>query len=394
MDRLGNFGEIPKSEGDSSSSDSDLVLEIDNNLPFVVIEDTSVEFEVKSVINQFRQMLGMYLFRVAMVLILLTLVLFFQGILMFMSDKYYMKTKRIPLPDRIHEIVDRFDHPFTPLLCEITMLVFVFAGILRIVLFTPMFYTLQMILRYVILFGSGYFIRGFFVYLTTMPSCYQDCTPDLVKRSFFQFFIRIIAGYMGIVKNCSDLIISGHTMFTVITCILFCENLRFLASQVVCCLYTVMVLFFIVASKNHYTVDVLFGLLLSVLMYYFYYSKIDDYGTNLYNQIYNSRSKAVQNSRRTRTHDSYMTTLLASLEMLEERMVLGQKMRTLYLLVNSKKDLTDPKLLKKFNRYVHLFGADESDDITTLYRGTKRFNFYYWKSLYNMIFRRKRVVTI
>ncbi|BAM41921.1 uncharacterized protein TOT_040000301 [Theileria orientalis strain Shintoku] len=394
MDPLNNSEGNANSQGEYSSSDSDLVLEIDYNLPFVVGEDTSVEYEVKSAINQFRQMLGMYLFRVVMILILLTLVLFFQGILMFLSDKHYMKTRRIPLPDRIHEIVDRFNHPFSPALCDATMFIFVFAGILRVVMFTPLFYTLQMILRYVTLFGSGYFIRGFFVYVTTMPSCYRNCTPDLTNRGFFQFFIRILAGYMGIVTNCTDLIISGHTMFTVITCVLLCENLRFLASKIVCCLYTVMVLFFIVACKYHYTVDVLFGLLLSVLMYYFYYSKIDDYGINLYNKIYHSRSKAVQDSRVTSTHDSYLTALLASFEMLEERMVLGQKMRTLYLLVNSEKNLIDKNLLRKFNRYVHLFGADESEDITTLYRGTKRFNFYYWKSLYRIIFRRKKIITI
>nr|AAX57270.1 putative transmembrane protein 6TMP [Theileria annulata] len=379
---------------DVSDSKHDLLIEVDYPLPFNIDSSTSIEIEIESSIKQFMSMLKSYLFRIVLITIALIVVLFFQGLLMLKSDTYYMTTNRIPLLDRIHELLEDVNHPFTPAMCNIFMFTIVWAGILRIILFTPLFYLFEMALRYIFLFGTAYFIRGFFIFATTIPSCYYNCNPDLKKRSFFPLLIRIISGYMGIATNCTDLIVSGHTMFTVITCILFVENAKYLITKLILVLYTGFVLFLIVACKYHYTVDVLLGLSISILLHFYYYSRIDDFGTYTHNKIFNYGSESFIGAKKTKLFYSPITRFLVRMEMLEEKMILGQKLRALYLRVNDQKSLIDKKLLKKFNHFVRLFGADESDDLLTLYRGTRNMNFYYWKYLYRKMFKKKKIVEV
>ncbi|EAN31983.1 PAP2 superfamily C-terminal family protein [Theileria parva strain Muguga] len=377
-----------------SDSPPDLVIDVDYPLPFTIDASTSMEIEMKSALKQCMSMLKSYLFRIFIIIIALIAVLYFQGLLMLMSDTYYMKTNRIPLLDRVHELLEGVNHPFSPALCNTLMFIIVWVGILRIVFFTPLFYLFQMALRYIFLFGSAYFIRGFYIFATTVPSCYLNCNPDLKKRSFFPLLIRIIAGYMGLVTNCTDLIVSGHTVFTVITAILFVENSKYLVTKIIITLYTGFVLFLIVACKYHYTVDVLLGLTISVLLHYFYYTRVDDFGTYIHNKIFNSGSEIFLGARKTKLHYSLITKFIVKMELLEERLILGQKLRTLYLRVNDQKNLIDKNLLKKFNHMVRLFGADESDDLLTLFRGTRRMNFYYWKYLYRKMFKKKKIVEV
>ncbi|UVC50149.1 hypothetical protein MACK_004019 [Theileria orientalis] len=384
--------EVDGKEPANKSESPDVTVTMDEWVPFTVDENTDVESEVKLTIKQYIRLDILLFLRLVLTGVYVVAVIFILGFSMYFSDLIYLKTSRVPVPDRIHEFLDRFNHPFNKLFCDILMQLFFSAAVIRLACFSTHLYVYHVAIRVVLFIGTGNLIKSLFIIVTTMPACQYNCNPQLHGVTYRTLFLRFFQGITGIVDNCTDLIISGHSLYTIYSCVLLCENLKNVAVRAICVLYAAFVLFLIVASKYHYTIDVIFGLLIAWFMHYFYYSRLDDYGVYLYNKIYHSRSKKFQEMRKTRSHERFLTKFVANLEMLEERMVLGQKMRTLYLLVNSKKDLIDPKLLRNFMIVVHLFGADESDDITTLYRGTKNFNFFYWKALYNMMSKKKENV--
>ncbi|UVC54446.1 hypothetical protein MACJ_003993 [Theileria orientalis] len=376
------------------SESPDVALTMDEWVPFTVDENTDVESEVKSVIKQYIRVEILLFLRLVLTGVYVVVVVFILGFSMYFSDLIYLKTSRVPVPDRIHEVLDRFNHPFNKIFCDILMQLFFSAAVLRLAFFSTHLYVYHVAIRVVLFIGTGNLIKSFFIIMTTMPACQYNCNPQLHGVTYKTLFLRFFQGMTGIVDNCTDLIISGHSLYTIYSCVILYENLKNVTLKVIFVLYAAFVLFLIVVSKYHYTVDVVFGLFISWFMHYFYYSRLDDYGVYLYNKIYHSRSKKFQEIRMTRSHERFLTKFVANLEMLEDRLVLGQKMRTLYLLLKNKKDMIDPMLLRNFNIVVHLFGAYESDDITTLYRGTKNFNFSYWKTLYDICKKKENVTSL
>ncbi|BAM41919.1 uncharacterized protein TOT_040000939 [Theileria orientalis strain Shintoku] len=375
------------------SESPDVTVTMDEWTPFTVDENTDVEAEVKQAIKEYIRLDILLFLRLVLTGVYVVAVIFIICFSMYFSDLIYLKTSRVPVPDRFHEILDRFKHPFNKLFCDILMQLFFSAAVIRLAFFATHLYVYHVAIRIVLFIGTGNLIKSIFIIVTTIPACQYNCNPQLHNVTYRTLFLRFFQGITGIVDNCTDLIISGHSLYTIYTCVLLYENTRNVAVRVISVLYAAFVLFLIVASKYHYVVDVIFGLFIAWFMHYFYYSTLDDYGVYLYNKIYHSKSKKFQEMRVRRSHEGLFTKFLANLEMLEERMVLGQKMRTLYLLVNSEKNLIDPMLLRNFKIVVHLFGAYESDDITTLYRGTKKFDLYYWKTLYDIAKKKGNVQT-
>ncbi|KAF9081825.1 sphingomyelin synthase [Mortierella sp. AD031] len=122
--------------------------------------------------------------------------------------------------------------------------------------------------------GSLSVFRALTISVTTLPSPKEECRPSL-KYGFWDMLVIAIQMIPGTVEACTDDIFSGHTVFMVSCAIqwrLYCKNkwLTYLSY-----LYISIGLYFVVATRLHYTVDVVLAVVLTHGFWSIYISMID-----------------------------------------------------------------------------------------------------------------------
>lgn len=86
--------------------------------------------------------------------------------------------------------------------------------------------------------------------------------PDPSGKCELNFKNSVPRGY------CNDLIFSGHMTVTIIT-LLFLYHHELITNKIILLLYFLLTGFQIISSKNHYTIDVLISIIVSLNVFYF-----------------------------------------------------------------------------------------------------------------------------
>ncbi|KAI1316890.1 hypothetical protein EDD11_009380 [Mortierella claussenii] len=116
--------------------------------------------------------------------------------------------------------------------------------------------------------------RSMTVSVTTLPTPKEECRPSL-KTGFWDMFIVALQMIPGTVEACTDDIFSGHTVFMVTCAIqwrLYCKNKWITYFSY---LYISIGMYFVVATRLHYTVDVLLAIFITFAVWSIYISMID-----------------------------------------------------------------------------------------------------------------------
>jgi len=141
----------------------------------------------------------------------------------------------------------------------------------------------QLLARFFYLSGFMLFIRLFTFSVTLIPPCINDCVSRKHGESFIWITHQIDLG-------CSDHMFSGHavhfTLFMLMT--LYSSNKYW--EKIFMGIIYLPYLLLIIASKLHYTVDVLIGSILTTLIYYIdseglFLDKIEKKYNNIWNHI-------------------------------------------------------------------------------------------------------------
>lgn len=158
------------------------------------------------------------------------------------------------------------------------------------ILFVPIFYhpqrqtlsTINMAVRILNVLVLGNLLRPLMYLGTSLPSPADHCMPGSDTYDPPQNIIDIFTHYSSVSGNCGDLIFSGHTLQDMILVLHVFRHSKdiFLGSKKARVILTSMMsvlvalqLIFIIASRNHYTVDVVVGVYVSSTLWYIYNNK-------------------------------------------------------------------------------------------------------------------------
>ncbi|GJJ76546.1 hypothetical protein EMPS_08905 [Entomortierella parvispora] len=147
--------------------------------------------------------------------------------------------------------------------------------VLGVGLICPDWTTRTMALRRVMwVIGTLSVFRAMTLSVTTLPTPKAECRPSL-KTGFWDMFIVALQMIPGTVEACTDDIFSGHTVFMVSCAIqwrLYCKNKWITYFSY---LYISIGLYFVVATRLHYTVDVVLAVFITYAAWSLYISLID-----------------------------------------------------------------------------------------------------------------------
>jgi hypothetical protein len=199
---------------------------------------------------------------------------------------YYRNVQGSRLKDLGYEIIPEINDKFN-IISEIVMWIINIIGFSILVI--PVFYhpdkqKLSMINMGVRIFNVltiGNILRAIMFLSTSLPSPADHCMPDSETYNPPTNVLEIFTHFSSISGNCGDLIFSGHTLQDII---LFWHVFRhsgdiFLSKKARVMMTTLMTLLvcaqlvFIIASRNHYTVDVVVGVYVSSTLWYIYNKK-------------------------------------------------------------------------------------------------------------------------
>ncbi|KAG0000047.1 hypothetical protein BGZ79_006376 [Entomortierella chlamydospora] len=147
--------------------------------------------------------------------------------------------------------------------------------VLGIGLICPDWTTRAMVVRRIMwVIGTLGAYRSLTLSVTTLPTPKEECRPSL-KTGFWDMFIVALQMIPGTVEACTDDIFSGHTVFMVTCAIqwrLYCKNkwVTYFAY-----LYISVGLYFVVATRLHYTVDVILAIFITYAVWSIYISIIE-----------------------------------------------------------------------------------------------------------------------
>ncbi|KAG0051575.1 hypothetical protein BGZ83_003548 [Gryganskiella cystojenkinii] len=147
--------------------------------------------------------------------------------------------------------------------------------VLGIGLICPDWTTRAMVLRRVMwVIGILSVFRAMTLSVTTLPTPKAECRPSL-KTGFWDMFIVALQMIPGTVEACTDDIFSGHTVFMVSCAIqwrLYCKNKWITYFSY---LYISVGLYFVLATRLHYTVDVVLAVFITYAAWSLYIAMID-----------------------------------------------------------------------------------------------------------------------
>jgi hypothetical protein len=119
--------------------------------------------------------------------------------------------------------------------------------------------TLTVMRRYMLITGFTYIIRSITVVITVLPNPLTECESQIWDNLFYDAFQLYIRGRV----TCGDVFFSGHTILFTMTICLWMTYSRNRIMQAIAVGSSVLGMITLVASAYHYTVDVLFGYLVT-----------------------------------------------------------------------------------------------------------------------------------
>ncbi|AFZ81275.1 hypothetical protein BEWA_006840 [Theileria equi strain WA] len=324
------------------------------------------QISMEKLIPDCKKFVVSYGVRLILLWVIFILMMYFQGMCIILSDSYY-ETGTPPMKDRIHTLVEPSKEIFKISVAN-TMIAVLTASLgIRIVLFMPFVFALELLIRFLFLESILYFVRSIFIILTTVPCPHSDCVPS-VYNTHWEMIQVIVLSYTGIKDTCTDLIVSGHTMSTVMVGIFLMHHSGSYIFNGIVILYIKVILFFIIASKYHYTVDVMFGAILSMSLYFVYYTVVDQYGTAHINGFSDGK-----------TLHGIIPKIFATVENIPERIRLGHQLSQVYTLTQRSEVEIKEEDKVKIERICRCFGVLNIKELHQLYRGNKEYNFHYFK---------------
>ncbi|ORY02111.1 hypothetical protein K493DRAFT_312186 [Basidiobolus meristosporus CBS 931.73] len=120
--------------------------------------------------------------------------------------------------------------------------------------------------------GILYLYRSFTIITTTLPPT-KECTP-IVANSFREMMVVGTKMIVGVDKACTDNIYSGHTMILTSCVIMWNVYTRVKWFKIYAVLHALAGIYAIIASRLHFTVDVLLSLFITYGVYSIYFSLV------------------------------------------------------------------------------------------------------------------------
>ncbi|KAG0378933.1 hypothetical protein BGX24_002372 [Mortierella sp. AD032] len=190
------------------------------------------------------------------------------------SDHRFVKTKytNIYLEDRGFDIFPA-QKDITPANTFVmTSVVFTLIGI---AILCPSMQTRIIVLRRVFwVVGALSIFRATTLSVTTMPTPKEGCKPA-TATGFGEMFWIALQMIPGTVQACTDDIFSGHTVFMVTCAIQWRLYMRNSWIKYVSFIYITVGLYYVIATRLHYTVDVVLAIFITYAMWTFYMSMVD-----------------------------------------------------------------------------------------------------------------------
>ncbi|KAF9295748.1 PAP2 superfamily C-terminal-domain-containing protein [Linnemannia elongata] len=190
------------------------------------------------------------------------------------SDHRFVKTNYtdIYLEDRGFDIFPA-QQDITPANTFVmTSVVFTLIGI---AILCPSWQTRIIVLRRVFwVVGALSVLRATTLSVTTMPTPKVGCKPA-TATGFGEMFWIALQMIPGTVQACTDDIFSGHTVFMVTCAIQWRLYMRNSWIKYVSFIYITVGLYFVIATRLHYTVDVVLAIFITYAMWSFYMAMVD-----------------------------------------------------------------------------------------------------------------------
>lgn len=146
----------------------------------------------------------------------------------------------------------------------------------------------NLIRRYLMLSSIGHIIRSFTFVVTLLPGPAKHCNPSSPNFHPVLAFKDIFwssDSWDSVFYNCGDLIFSGHVLHMVIgVCCIIYYHRKYFNNNRMCWIIPLIPIqiFFILSSRQHYTVDCIVGLYTSVLLFLTFKHYIDDASIDVY----------------------------------------------------------------------------------------------------------------
>jgi hypothetical protein len=162
---------------------------------------------------------------------------------------YYKDYEERPLYDTLYSIIpyNKYSHIGSEIILTFFMLLFFY-----------LIYKNQnafALINFIILFSIIQIIRGFIFSLTLLPDASNNCTFSLIGGS------------------CNDLLFSGH-IGSVLLILLLIFKYNLISSKVnknILLALFILMNIFILSSRNHYSIDLVIGIILTYAIYNFYF---------------------------------------------------------------------------------------------------------------------------
>lgn len=105
--------------------------------------------------------------------------------------------------------------------------------------------------------------------MTVLPNPYKRCTPIITSNPFVSAFLIMI----GSNATCADVFFSGHAAMMGLCCMLFTSSMarRLSLLKIIVYIVTFIGWTIIVATRFHYTLDVFYGAVLSIVIWNVYH---------------------------------------------------------------------------------------------------------------------------
>lgn len=123
--------------------------------------------------------------------------------------------------------------------------------------------------RYLIVHGTLFTIRGLSIAMTVLPNPYKKCKPFLTQSPYVSAFL-VMAGSNG---TCADVFFSGHAAMMGLCAMIVTAHMtrRLTLRKIIVYIVTFIGWVIIVATRFHYTLDVFYGAVLSILVWNSYH---------------------------------------------------------------------------------------------------------------------------
>ncbi|KAG0207307.1 hypothetical protein BGX33_006913 [Mortierella sp. NVP41] len=190
------------------------------------------------------------------------------------SDHRFVKTNytNIYLEDRGFDIFPA-QQDITP--ANTFVMTSVVFTLIAIAILCPSWQTRIIVLRRVFwVVGALSVLRATTLSVTTMPTPKVGCKPA-TATGFGEMFWIALQMIPGTVQACTDDIFSGHTVFMVTCAIQWRLYIRNSWIKYVSFIYITVGLYFVIATRLHYTVDVVLAVFITYAMWSFYMAMVD-----------------------------------------------------------------------------------------------------------------------